>query len=116
MIQGNIIIKFFKDKAYITEEKSLNLSQLELPEIAKSFNKPAYWKTSVVKHFINEKKLFLQITEYKVGEVNFSYDQNSQSLELNEIEIITFKGGINTTGLLQTLGGINHEPISNVEE
>ncbi len=82
----------------------MTFEQLGLPNVAKTFNEPAFWTIKVLSHRENEKKIFCEITSYQVGETDFGSRQKLLADKLNDLQIVTFKS-IDTTGLLKTLAG-----------
>lgn len=104
------IIKFVDDKAYLTEDYCLTLSQVDLPETIRKFKKPAYWKFRVINHIIQEKRIFCEILTYNMGEINFSENQIRNEEKLKQVEKISFRS-IDTIGLLRTSTG-TQGPIS----
>lgn len=98
-------ILFKQDKAYLTNDKPMTFEQVELPDIAKKgFKSPAYWTFRVISHRENEKKIFCEVLSYHSGETEFGDNQKQFSDQLNDIEIVTFRG-IRTLELLRTLSG-----------
>jgi len=104
MIGQELKILFWQDKAYLTTDRPLTFEQLGLPDVAKTFKKPAFWTIKVLSHIENEKKIFCEIKSYQVGETEFGSRQKSLADKLNDLRNITFKS-IDTTGLLKTLAG-----------
>ncbi|MBS0645693.1 MAG: hypothetical protein JSR97_03780 [Verrucomicrobia bacterium] len=102
-------ILFRQDKAYLTPEKPLTLSQVSLPEIAKSFKAPAYWTIRVLNYKETEQKLFCEVLSYQVGDTDFPSNQKALSHILSSINNVTFRS-IDTSGLLKTLASTT--PIS----
>jgi hypothetical protein len=98
-------IVFLKDKAYLTADKHFTFEQLVgLPSMVRSFESLAYWEIKVLNHNIAQKKLYVDVLSYHIGEIYFSDKQVELAEKLNLIEIITFKN-INTIGLLRTMRG-----------
>ncbi len=104
MTGNELIIIFKKDKAYLTLNKPLNFTQLELPAIAKSFKSSAFWTLKVLKHFEDQNKIHCEILNYQIGEPEFSEEQIAYTESLSKINTITFRS-IDTDGLLGTLHG-----------
>jgi len=107
-MRGEVLkIKFREDMAFLSDEVALNFTQVEV-EIAgkpvEKFKAPAFWTIRVINHIPQEKKLFVEILEYKVGETQFPPNQIALSDILLEIEKVTFRS-IDTGGLLGTLNG-----------
>ncbi len=102
MIGQELILVLKKDKASLTNDKSLFLAQLDLPPIAKSFSSPAFWKIKILNY--NSKKIYIDVLSYHVGETQFPNSQEILFDKLNTIEKIAFKS-IDTDGLLRTLKG-----------
>lgn len=101
-----LIIKFIKDKAYLTPDKSIHISKL-LNTTSKhnnTFNAPAYWKVQVLEHFALENRLFCKILSYNVGDISFSFEQRLLESKLSKIQTINFKS-IDTVGLLKSMQG-----------
>jgi len=57
MIGQKLKILFKQDKAYLTTNKPMSFTQLDLPEVAKCFKFPAYWIVEVLNYIESEKKL-----------------------------------------------------------
>lgn len=106
MINQELKIKFLQDQAYLAEGKSFNFDQLGLPEIAKSFEYPAYWTIRVLKYWPDERRIFAEILSYQIGETNFPSNQKALFETLNNLNRIVFRS-IDTKGLLITLKGTN---------
>lgn len=99
-----LIILFKEDKAYLADGVPLPFDQLGLPPVAKSFKIPAYWIVRVLRHREEERKLFVSVTSYKIGDIPFPPQQIQMAGVLSDIKTITFKT-IDTEGLLATLRG-----------
>ena len=97
-------IKFFQDKAYLIDGIALSFDQLGLPDIAKTFQEPAYWIIKVLNYLEGERKIFCKIISYRMGSTKFEPNQLSFSDSLRDIQVVTFRG-IDTIGLLKTLAG-----------
>jgi hypothetical protein len=64
-------ILFKQDRAYLTPEKSLTLSQVGLPEIAKTFKAPAFWTIHVLNYREAEQKLFVKFFHIRLAKQIF---------------------------------------------
>lgn len=95
-------ILFKHDKAFLTKEVALDFNQVPIANYPVQFKYPAFWTIRVINFIESEKRLFVDILDYQVGETQFSYEQLQLADTLNEIEKVTFRD-INTTGLLRTL-------------
>ncbi|HVY75923.1 MAG TPA: hypothetical protein VG890_13890 [Puia sp.] len=101
-------ILFKEDMAFLTMEVALNFNQVQISDSPVKFKAPAFWTVRVINYVENEKRLYVEVLSYQVGETEFSYDQIQLAEKLIEIEKVTFKS-IDTTGLLRTLNST--EPI-----
>lgn len=108
-------ILFKHEKAYLTQEKSLALDQVGLPDIAKTFKSSAYWTIKVLNYREDEQKLYCEILSYQVGDTDFSTNQNMFADKLRAIEKVSFRS-IDTTGLLRTLSSTTPISILPVKE
>jgi hypothetical protein len=95
-------ILFKQDKAYLTSDRPLTLSQAGLPEIAQTFKAKAFWTIRILNYREAEQKLFCEVLSYNVGESDFPPNQKALSDKLQNIRNITFRS-IDTGGLLRTL-------------
>jgi len=66
MIGQELKILFKQDKAYLTPDNPLSLSQAGLPDVAKSFKSPSFWRIRVLDYKEGERKLFCEILSYHV--------------------------------------------------
>lgn len=96
-------ILFKEDMAFLTEEVALDFTQVQISESPVKFKTAAFWTIRVINYIENEKRLFVEVLAYQVGETEFSHTQNKLADKLIEIEKVTFKS-ISTSGLLGTLG------------
>lgn len=108
-------ILFKEDKAYLTPEKPLTLSQVSLPEIARSFKAAAYWTIRVLNYREAEQKLFCEVLSYHVGDTDFPSNQKALAERLIGINNVTFRS-IDTSGLLKTLSSITSISVLPVKE
>jgi hypothetical protein len=97
-------IIFKEDRAYLTNDKALTFTQVELPPIAKTFKSPAYWTILVINHIEEQRKIFCEILSYNIGNTDFENSQKQLSSQLDTIEIVKFRS-VDTHGLLKTLSG-----------
>lgn len=113
MTGQQLIILFEKDKAYLTPEKSLMLPQLNLPDVAKSFEK-SYWVIRVRSYNEEKRRLFCDIISYELGDTIFPENQLANADILCDVETIGFSS-INTDKLLRAIeplsSGITVKPI-----
>lgn len=110
-MEGNEIkIKFLNDKAFLVPEKSLMLGQLEGLPVGRTFELPAFWVVKILSYKPDEKKIFVKILEYNLGECDFSQSQLSLSVDLSLIEKVTFNG-IDTGGLFNTINGRSSKSV-----
>lgn len=101
-------IKFKDDLAFLTEEVALDFKQVDLPDSSAKFKAPAFWTIRVINYNENERRLFVEILDYQVGETEFPHNQIQLVDSLIEIEKVGFKS-IDTTGLFKTQNSI--QPI-----
>jgi len=104
MIGSELKIKFIADKAFLTNNKSWTLEEIVLPTSSKLFNPPAYWIIRVLNYIPTEKKIFVEVLSYKVGECDFNCSQINLSDTLREIKTVSYKT-IDSDGLFGTLRG-----------
>jgi len=97
-----IVIKFIKDKVFITEDNSLSIKQLGLNNFESSKTPIAHWKVKIISYIPNEKRLFVEVLHYGTGDYTFYSNQIELSDKLNKVEKISFRH-IDTFGLLRTL-------------
>ncbi len=95
-------ILFKEDMAFLTEEVALDFNQVPISVLPVKFEAPAFWTIRVINHIESEKRLFVEVLSYQVGETEFSPEQIKLSDILMSIEKVDFKS-INTSGLLSTL-------------
>ncbi len=86
----NLILKIIEDKAYLSEEKSLSLLQIGLPEWIEKFYRKACWKIKVNKYNASQKKLHAEVEDYDYAEASFP-DLQVSFTQTNEIDGITFR-------------------------
>lgn len=104
-MKGEVLKLLFKDGlAFLTREVALDFKQVEVPAGSK-FIAPAFWVIRVINHNMNEKRLFVEVLEYHIGETQFSSRQIELNSELMEIEKVGFRS-IDTPGWLNTSNGI----------
>lgn len=102
MIGQELILILKRNKAFLTEDKPMLLSQLDLPPVAKIFSSSAFWKIKIINY--SSKKIYVDVLSYHVGETQFPNSQKILYDKLNTIEKIAFKS-IDTDGLFITLKG-----------
>lgn len=90
--------------AFLTDEVALDFKQVEISYNPVKFKAPAFWTVRVINHIPQEKKLFVEVLQYQVGETEFPPNQLALADTLLEIEKVTFSS-IDTGGLLGTLNG-----------
>lgn len=95
-------IIFKEDMAFLTEEVALDFKQVEISDRQVRFKASAFWTIRVINYIEAEKKLFVEVLDYQVGETQFSFEQIQLADTLVEIEKVTFKT-IDTFALLKTL-------------
>jgi hypothetical protein len=104
-MRGEVLkIKFRDDMAFLTDEVALNFNQVEISINPVKFKAPAFWTVRVINHIPQENKLFVEVSQYQVGETDFPPNQIALADKLLEIEKVTFRS-IDTGGLLGTLNG-----------
>jgi hypothetical protein len=101
-------ILFKEDLSFLTEEVALDFNQVQISDSLVKFKAPAYWTIRVINHIEKERKLFVEVLSYHVGETKFPSNQIELADILMSIEKVTFKS-IDTAGLLRTLNG--NEPF-----
>ena len=101
-------ILFKEDMAFLTEEVALDFKQVEISDSPVKFKAPAFWTIRVINYIEAEKRLFVEVLDYQVGETEFPFEQVQLADILIEIEKVNFKD-IYTFGLLKTLAGT--EPV-----
>ncbi|MBS1632963.1 MAG: hypothetical protein JST10_10370 [Bacteroidetes bacterium] len=102
-MKGQILKILFKDgMAFLTEEVALDLNQVQVSERPVKFRPNAYWTVQVINYIEKEKKLFVEVLRYQVGETEFPNNQIALADLLITIEKVTFRT-IDTSGLLATL-------------
>lgn len=94
---------FKDDLAFLTRGVALNFKQVDVPPDSK-FPTPAFWTIEVINYNAVERKLFVKVLDYQVGETEFPARQIELSDVLMEIEKVTFKS-IDTGGWLNTTKG-----------
>lgn len=92
----------------MTEEVALDFKQVNISDNHVKFKAPAFWTVRVINYVENERRLFVEVLDYQVGDTDFPYNQVQIADTLMEIERVGFKS-IDTTGLLKTLNSI--QPI-----
>lgn len=97
-----IVIKFKKDRVFITEDNSLSFKQLGLNNFESSKTPIAHWRAKIISYIPNEKRLFVKVLHYGTGDYSFYGNQIELSDKLNKVEKISFRH-IETFGLLRTL-------------
>jgi len=103
-MKGEVLKLLFKDDlAFLTREVALNFTQVEVPAGSK-FPEAAFWTIEVISHNADQKKLFVKVLNYQVGQTQFSSTQIELTDVLMEIEKVTFKS-IDTGGWLNTTKG-----------
>ena len=80
----------------------MDFTQVQISDNPVSFKAPAFWTIRVINYIEAEKRLFVEVLDYQVGETEFSYNQLQLADTLIEIEKVTFKS-IDTSGLFGTL-------------
>ncbi len=97
-------ILFRENMAFLTKEVALDFKQVEIPPGSVRFKAPAFWTIRVINYNAGEKKIFVEVLNYQVGETEFAVNQIELADMLMEIEKVTFRG-IDTPGWLNTLNG-----------
>jgi hypothetical protein len=97
-----LIIKFEGDMAFLTEEVALDFNQVNISNTPVKFKAEAFWTVRVINYNEIEKRLFVEILDYQVGETEFPSNQIQLSDKLIEIEKVGFKS-IDTPAYLTTL-------------
>lgn len=97
-----LIIKFEGDMAFLTEEIALDFNQVNISNGPVKFKAAAFWTVRVINYVENEKRLFVEVLDYQVGEAEFPFNQIQLEDILIEIEKVGFRS-IDTLGLLKTL-------------
>lgn len=101
-------IIFKGNLAFLTEEVALDFKQVKISEFPVKFKAHAFWTVQVINYIESERKLYVEVLIYQVGETVFSNDQLALADTLMLIEDVTFRS-IDTTGLYGTLN--SKEPI-----
>lgn len=106
MIGYELVLKFHKNEAFLTDDFALSFDEVELGELAKKrgFKNRAFWLIEVLIYEPTEGRINVKVLSYNNGETNFSPFQKSIANELKNVRRIIFKG-IDTHGLLNTLDG-----------
>ena len=94
-------ILFKENMAFLTEEVALDFKQVEISDSPVNFKASAFWTIRVINYIKAEKKLFVEVLDYQVGETEFPYNQIRLADILIDIEKVVFKT-IDTSGLLRT--------------
>lgn len=103
-MKGEVLKLLFKDDlAFLTREVALNFTQVDVPPDSK-FPAHAFWTIEVINYNVGERKLFVKVLDYQVGETQFPARQIELADVLMEIEKLTFKS-IDTGGWLNTTKG-----------
>lgn len=95
-------IVFKDDMAFLTEEVALDFKQVQISDEPFKFQAPAFWTIRVINYIESEKRLFVAVLSYHVGETKFPPNQIELADILMSVEKVTFKS-IDTPGLLRTL-------------
>ena len=90
-------ILFKDDMAFLTEEVALDFKQVNISDSPVKFKAPAFWTVRVINYVENERRLFVEILDYQVGETDFPSNQIQLADTLIEIEKVGFRS-IDTTG------------------
>ncbi len=101
MIGQELKILFKTNLAFLVEGVALDFTQVELPNRLAKFKAPAFWTIRVINHIEKERKLFVEVIDYQVGETEFSDYQIKFANILMEIRKVTFNK-IDTSALLKT--------------
>ncbi|HMK16623.1 MAG TPA: hypothetical protein VK492_00365 [Chitinophagaceae bacterium] len=110
-MKGQVLkILFKEDMAFLTQEVALNFTQVQISDRPVKFKAPAFWTIRVINYIENERRLFVEVLAYQVGESGFSPNQIQLAEILISIEKVTFKS-IDTSGLLRTLNSTQHIKI-----
>jgi len=99
MVGQQLIIGFKHDRAYLAPNKALTFGQLDFSESIK-FRAEVIWTIQVLHFSPSDKRIFVQILSYQIGSIKFPESQLSL-YQLNDIEKINVKGGIDTQWLLK---------------
>lgn len=99
-----LILKFKKDKVWLSSNNYLDLSKTNI-EKGYSFFSDVIWEISVVKYFEEEKRLYAKIINYESYKTNFSQTQDA-IIDAIEPKRVSFKS-IDTHGLLKNAKKIN---------
>ncbi len=99
------IIKFYQDKAYLTENKSIALADTGLPDTVVSFSDHAYWQVRILNFNADNHKVFAEIIAYYSGISEFGQVQKSLAASLALVDKVSFRS-INTSKMLHTMGRI----------
>jgi len=103
-------ILFKNSEAYLTNDKPIKISQLNLNDYIKNFKSYAYWTLRVKNYIEVENKMFCEIISYQNGESEFNQTQIQLADKLNSLQNLSFNK-ISTPGLLSTLGKTSRRSI-----
>lgn len=104
MREQELKLIFKENLAFLTEEVALDFTQVDLPDSSVKFKAPAFWTIRVINYIENEKRLFVEILDYQVGDTQFPYHQIQLADTLMEVEKVDFKS-IDTPSFFKTLNG-----------
>lgn len=101
-MKGQILIIIFKDDmAFLTKEVAMDFSQVKVSDSPVKLLAPSFWKIQVINYIEEEKRLFVEVLSYQLGETEFSNDQIELADILMSVEKVTFRN-IETPGLLRS--------------
>jgi hypothetical protein len=99
-----LILKFFGENAFLTDEVALDFNQVDISDVPVYFKSPAFWTIQVISYNEIENKIFVSISDYQVGETEFPPNQIVINDQLNLIDKIKFKS-VDTNALFITSNG-----------
>ncbi len=97
-----LLLNFYKNKAYLCRSKAIPLTDIDLPEWAFEFEGQASWLLKVISYNPDKQSLFVDVFRYNQGNKNFDSEQCAMSAELTKIKKIRFRS-LDTAKLLWSL-------------
>lgn len=97
-----IVVNFVKEQAFLTDAKSLELNQLNLPDFVRTFEHGTHLVCRIISYNNADKKLFVEVLSYAPDYSAFTDYQEEITDELDEVERLVFRS-INTQKLLSCM-------------
>lgn len=97
-----IVVNFIQEQAFLTDAKSLELNQLNLPGFVKRFEQGAHLVCRIISYNEEEKQLFTEVLRYAPDYLPFTDYQEEITDELDRVERLVFRS-INTQKLLSCM-------------